>query len=200
VLAPQDHPRRFDYTAAMRRLCVDICQRMADLRHIEMRRVAVGFVQARKLTPYGAYASLTPLRFPGGMLEQVRRGRRYTLQRLYDGTGDEMLYILNFYLPRFQELPFDEKLITVFHELWHVSPSFDGDIRRFAGRCCVHSPSQHRYDAQMATLSQNWLAQQPPADIYQFLELGYRQLADLHGPIVGHRYARPKMIPLPARI
>lgn len=195
MVGDQQRPQGFDFTAAMRRLCVDICQRVDDLAHIDMTRVAVGFAQARKRTTHGAYASLTPLRFSGGELVQSRRGREYTIQRLFDAAGCELLYILTFYLPRFQELPFDEKLVTIFHELWHVSPGFDGDIRRFHGRCFAHSGSQAHYDTHMAGLAKSWLALQPPEDLYQFLQWNFRDLADRHGPVFGTRYARPKLIP-----
>ena len=42
---------------------------------------------------------------------------------------------MSFYLPRFCDQSLDEKLSTVMHELWHISPAFDGDIRRLPGRC-----------------------------------------------------------------
>ena len=87
------------------------------------------------------FASLTPLRFAGGQRHTLRRGRQWTLQRVCED-GREMLYILNFYLPRFLDLPLDEKLTTVVHELWHIGPRFDGDLRRFGGRCYAHSGSQ----------------------------------------------------------
>ena len=56
--------------------------------------------------------------------------------------GVEMMYILKFYLPRFQNESFEEKLTTIFHELWHISGDFNGDIRRHAGRCYVHTSSE----------------------------------------------------------
>ena len=94
-----------------------------------MRRVAVSFSQARSGTRAGMYATLTPLRFPGGRIHTVRRGRKWGMQKVKDHNGEEMLYILNFYLPRFLDLPFREKLDTVVHELWHIGPKFDGDLR-----------------------------------------------------------------------
>ena len=80
-----------------------------------------------------------------------------------------MLYILNFYLPRFLDLPLDEKLTTVAHELWHIGPRFDGDLRRFRGRCYAHSGSQRKYDAQVKRLVAAWLAAAPPAGMFEFL-------------------------------
>ena len=114
-----------------------------------MSRVAVSFSQARSGTRAGMYATLTPLRFPGGRIHTVRRGRKWGMQKVKDHNGQEMLYILNFYLPRFLDLPLREKLDTVVHELWHIGPKFDGDLRRFGNRCFAHGPSKKQYDRQV---------------------------------------------------
>src|SRR5690606_26152051 len=84
-------PSPLDFTAAIRRTCVDMSRRLPELAHIDMARVAVGFCQTRKAVPHGYQASLTPLRFENGSEETVRRGRRYTCQRLYDPAGREYL-------------------------------------------------------------------------------------------------------------
>jgi hypothetical protein len=112
----------FDFTHHAVRLCADLCQRLAELRHIDMGRVAVRYCQVRKSVPHGLQASLTPLRFEQGNLYTTRGGRRFTIQRLYTPAGVEMLYLLSFYLPRFLNQTFEEKLATVVHELWHISP------------------------------------------------------------------------------
>ncbi|MCR4411362.1 MAG: putative metallopeptidase [Thermoguttaceae bacterium] len=186
----------FDFTFHARRLCEDMTARLPELAHIDMARVAVGFSQARKNVGHGLFASLTPLRFAGGRTETVRRGRRWTIQRLVDASGREMLYVLTFYLPRFLDLEFHEKLSTIVHELWHIGPRFDGDLRRFAGRCYVHSGSQKRYHAHAAQLARQWLAMNPPESLYAFLRHDFRGLAALYGRVFGRRAPTPKLIPL----
>ena len=109
--------------------------RLDQLRHVDMSRVAVSFSQTRRAGSQGMFASLTPLRFAGGRMHVFRRKRRWGIQRLFDPDGLEMLYILTFYLPRFLDLPLREKLTTVLHELWHIGPKFDGDVRRLGSRC-----------------------------------------------------------------
>ncbi|MBN2296859.1 MAG: hypothetical protein JXM70_30820, partial [Pirellulales bacterium] len=131
----------FDFTAHMRRLCDDIVARLPQLAHIDLDLVAISFSQTRKAGRYGMHASLTPMRFHGGSTRTRRRGQVWEIQRLVDGSGREMLYILSFYLPRFLELGFREKITTVIHELWHINPKFDGDVRRYGGRCYAHSSS-----------------------------------------------------------
>jgi predicted metallopeptidase len=192
------HPPQagFDFTLHARRLCEDMAARLDELRHIDMSRVAVGFSQTRRAGPQGMYAAVTPMRFAGGQTHIIRRKRRWAVQRLFDPDGREMLYILNFYLPRFLDLPLREKLLTTAHELWHIGPQFDGDVRRLGGRCFAHGPSQRRYDAHVGRMLDRWLSLGPPAELYDFLRLSFRELAARHGRIYGRRVPAPKVIAL----
>lgn len=170
--------------------------RLPELSHIDLSRVVVSYSRTRNRSPYGIFASLTPLRFADGARTTTRRGRLYAMQRVVDQAGAEMLYILSFYLPRFMDLPFDEKLITVLHELWHVSPRFDGDVRRHPGRCYAHSRSQAEYDEGMAELATKWREAEPPRERFEFLQQGWDELCRQHGTVVGCRIRRPRLIPL----
>jgi hypothetical protein len=107
-----------------------------------------------------------------------------------------MLYILSFYLPRFQDLVLREKLITVLHELWHISPDFSGDIRRHEGRYHAHTHSQAEYDEEMGRLADRWLAHSPPEVLWSFLRHDFGELSKLHGRIVGLKVRRPRLLPL----
>lgn len=182
----------------MRALCQDVCARLEEFRHIDMGRVAVTFAQTRRRVSYGLQAKLTPMRFEDGKLTAFREdGRLWTVQRLYDGFEREMLYILTFYLPRFLDQTFTEKMTTVFHELYHISPKFNGDIRRLDGRYHVHSHSQKDYDQQMAQLARRYLGQKPPVELYAFLRKTFRGLKRHHGEVVGLSIPIPKLLPLP---
>jgi hypothetical protein len=135
------------------------------------------------------------LRFEGGRADKTVRGRRHRIQPLIDAGGQEFLYLLNFYLPRFMNLPLEEKLSTITHELWHIGPHFDGDLRRHAGRCYAHGHSQRKYDAQMDRLTQQWLALDPPHTLYEFLELTFDELKAEHHAVRGDRWPLPKILP-----
>lgn len=186
----------FDFTLHIRRLCDDMTARLDQLRHIDMSRVAVSFAQTRRTGSQGMFASLTPLRFADGQLQTYRRKRRWGIQRVYAPDGREMLYILNFYLPRFLDLPFREKLITTLHELWHIGPKFDGDVRRLGGRCFAHGSSQKKYDAHIELLLDRWIALDPPEALYEFLRPSFRELHASHGRVFGRRVPPPKLVPL----
>jgi hypothetical protein len=184
----------FDFTHHVGRVCADMAARLDEFRHIDMSRVAVSFRQTRRRMSYGLFASLTPLRFAGGQTHSIRRGRKLSIQRV-EIDGREMLYVLNFYLPRFLDLPFREKLTTIAHELLHIGPHFDGDLRRFSGRCYAHSHSHKQFDAQAEQLAQRWLAGGPEESLYAFLQLDFLRLHALHGRIYGRRIAAPKLLP-----
>lgn len=179
----------------MRLLCDDVTERMEPFQHIDMDRVAVCFAQARSNAAHGLQAKLTPMRFESGSLETTRHGRRWTVQRLFHGKR-EMLYILTFYLPRFQNQTFREKLITVFHELYHISPQFDGDIRRLPGHYHVHSHSQDEYDRQMGVFVDEYLSHRPPNEHYDFLRNKFDVLRRRHGGVIGLQVPIPKLIPI----
>ncbi len=187
--------RYFDFCRAMSALCRDVCARHPEFRHIRMEEVAVTFAQARSPVEWGVQARLTPLRFEGGSRVQRRNGRLWTVQRVVHD-GRECLYLLTFLLPRFLNLSFDEKLVTVFHELFHISPDFDGDIRRFSGSCYVHTGSQKNYDRQMAVFASEYLRLGAPEELTGFLRLDFAKLQREMGDVVGLRIAIPRLIPL----
>jgi hypothetical protein len=188
--------RAFEFSRAMARLCQDVALRVDEFRHVRMEQVLVTFAQARRRVAHGLQAKLTPMRFEDGRLTTRRGGRLWTLERMYSGDR-EILYILTFYLPRFLDQSFREKMVTVFHELFHVNPQFNGDIRRFRGRCHVHSHSQKGFDRAMSTLVDRYLAARPPAECYAFLTYKFAALKAAHGGIVGLRVPIPRLVPLP---
>lgn len=184
----------FDFTSHMRALCADLAARLPELAHVDIGRMAIRFCQTRRRTRHGLFASLTPMRFEGGALVGRRRGKTWSVERLYDDAGREMLYLLSFYLPRFLDRPFDEKLCTVVHELWHINPDFNGDLRRHPGRCYAHGHSQQQYDALVAGLAAKWQSLDPPAAVSEFLQHDFRELTRRHGPVIGQVIRTPKLI------
>jgi hypothetical protein len=188
-----------DFTSHMRILCGDIVSRLPEFVHIDIGRVALRVCQTRKPVLHGVHASLTPLRFQGGERTILRRGRTWTIQPVRDDDGREMLYLLSFYLPRFCDQPLAEKLATIVHELWHVGPQFDGDVRRLPGRCFAHGHSGEAFHREMKALARRWLAQSPASELYAFLQYDFRELRQRFGAVVGTRIPTPKLVPVPPR-
>jgi len=61
--------------------------------------------------------------------------------------GVEQLYVIYFYAPQFFNLPPYEKLKVIFHELYHISPEFNGDIRRMGKKKAAHGHSRKKFDS-----------------------------------------------------
>lgn len=186
----------FNFTRRVGLLCEDMIRRVPALGHIDPDRVAMSFCQTRKAVRHGMYASLTPMRFAGGGRTMTRNREKWGVQRLCDDSGREMLYILSFYLPRFLDMGLHDKLTTVAHELWHISPRFDGDLRRFDGRCYAHGASQKKYDAQVERLVSDWLSRNPPSGVYDFLHHDFAGLARRYGRVHGTKIPTPKLFPV----
>jgi predicted metallopeptidase len=183
----------FNFTRAMSLLCADIVTRLDELQHIRMEHIAIGFAQTRQRSPHGLQAKLTPMRFEAGALTTVRYSQTWTVQRLFQG-DHEILYLLTFYLPRFLNQPFRQKLVTVLHELYHISPRFDGDIRRLEGRYHVHTHNQKDYDRSMESHVDRYLALDPPEELLAFLKHRFDALRSRYGEIVGVRIPAPRLI------
>ena len=185
----------FDFCGHVRRLLDDIVRRSPALAHIDVQRILIAFTQARSPRVHGLQARVTPLRFPGGELTRMRRGVLYQVQRYFDG-DHEFLYLLTFCLPRFLDQDFDHKMVTLLHELYHLGPAFDGDLRRHDGRYELHTHSQREYDRKMAELARNYLQTSPDPALHAFLRLSFAQLQERHGKVFGIKVPRPKIIPL----
>jgi len=185
----------FDFCGHVQRLCEDIVYRCANLRHIDVSRLLFAMTQARSARSFGLQARTTPFRFRDGLLIRQRRNVTYQVQRYFVGPR-EILYLLTFCLPRFLDQAFDDKFITLFHELYHISPAFDGDLRRHDGRYTIHSYSKRDYDKYMTDLAREYLASSPEPSLHAFLRLDFAQLQERHGSVVGVVVPRPKIIPI----
>jgi len=185
-----------DVTARVHRLCGDVCTRLPELAHIDMSRVVVRLCQTRRSGPYGVQATMTPLRFRDGAETTTRRGGLWRIHPCpQDAGGRPYLYMLSLYVPRFLDLPASEKLAVVVHELWHASPAFDGDLRRFGkGRHRFHGGSCERYHQDMRRLAQRIPASNPPADLYDWLEGDFAALRARFGRVMGMRVPTPRIV------
>ncbi len=187
--------RPFDFCGQVRRLCADVVRHCEELRHVDVSRLLFAMTQARTGHAHGLQARVTPLRFRHGRLTRRRHGTLYQVQR-YVVDSHEMLYLVTFCLPRFLDQDFDDKFVTLFHELYHISPAFEGDLRRHEGRCQLHSRSKRGYDAHMAHLARAYLSNGADRSLHGWLRLDFAQLQRRHGSVVAAVVPRPRLIPV----
>lgn len=138
----------YDFTGAMVR-AVTRFTTLPVFEHVRPENLLCSFTQCRTGSEYGWYAKVVPLRFENGKSEKIV-GRYRWVWPTFVVEGMLKLYLVSFYLPRFLSLDFDEKVQTVVHELYHISPLFNGDLRRFRGKNYAHGHSRKAYDEALA--------------------------------------------------
>jgi hypothetical protein len=185
----------FDFSWHIKRLCADVSSRCEVFHQIDVRRILFSVTQARAPRRHGLQAKVIPLRFRDGQLVRRRRDRLHQVQR-YRVADVEMLYVMAFCLPRFLDQSFDEKFITIFHELYHIAPEFNGDLRRHGGRCDIHTRCKKTYDRHMAGLVRDYLRSGADPALHAFLRLNFHQLEARHGVLFGLHVPVPKLVPL----
>lgn len=191
---PRDRP--FDFCGHTQRLLADVVRRCPELAHVSLEHVLLGVTQARSACRHGLQARVTPLRFRRGALTRTRGGATYQVQRYFLG-AHEYLYLMTFCLPRFLDQSYDDKFVTLFHELFHLGPACDGDLRRHDGRYHLHTRNARAFDRHMLELARAYLAGGPDPRLHAYLRLDFAQLSQRHGSVVGVVVPRPKIIPLP---
>lgn len=108
----------------------------------------------------------------------------------------EILYVICFALPRFADLSFETKLTTVFHELYHISPEFNGDIRRFPGGKYAHGHSRKKFNQTLKAYADAFLLAEGAREAVEFLRSSFDELVSRHGGVVGRRVRIPRPKPI----
>jgi hypothetical protein len=185
-------PAMFDYSQHMANLIDDISRRCSEFEFVDTRKILVGISRARNRSRHGLRAKLMPLKFRGGLRTgRIGKSDYYEMPRVIH-EGREILYVLYFCLPRFQNLSFKAKMTTIFHELYHINPDFNGDIRRFPGRFYQHSHSEREYDRIVGELSSQYLKSLPDKSLTGFLKHSFEDLRQIHGEVGGLRVYVPE--------
>jgi len=179
----------FNFTEAMERLITHISETCPEFAHVEPERMLVSHIRTRSPGIHGVYASCQPLRFENGERTTKRRERTFSMPEVVVD-GSEILYIVYFALPRFMNLDFETKLTTVFHELYHIGPTFNGDLRRFPGKNYAHGHSRKVFNDRVRVFSHKYLMNPEALEYTTFLNGSFKELEIKYGSIVG-TYVRP---------
>jgi hypothetical protein len=169
---PDPRTVTLDLSAASARLCQDLCRRLPELAHIDTDRLLFCLSRSRVAGTSGVYARIVPMRFADGLATlDRRRGRYRETYRMptMNFQGRDILYLIYLLTPRFLRLSFQQKLCTIIHELYHISPACDGDIRRLPGRNFAHGASRRRFDERIEQFGAAYLATSPDPQLLAFL-------------------------------
>ena len=163
-----------EFNARMTTLVAEIVRRQPAFSRFDTARIGISAAYCRARRRSGLLAYVVPLKFRGGcpVERRVRGNRIFHWAMIPRFAGEnELLYIIYFLLPRFWHLSQRQKLETVVHELCHINPLFDGDLRRFPGRSRWHG-DRVVYEKNVARLTDEFLSTSPDPAYYSFLKEG----------------------------
>jgi predicted metallopeptidase len=129
-------------TRAVKRLIRDVAARLPELAHVRASRMLVVAGEARGTSR----ATIRP-----GNVGPARGGRRRRFIRV---RGRSILYVVTLRPLWFAASTPEERVATVFHELYHVSQRFDGTLHR--GRRHALQP-RAAFDRKVAVLLGRYL-------------------------------------------
>ena len=96
-------------------------------------------------------------------------------------------------VPRFFQQPFERRVLTLIHELYHIAPAFDGTIRRFGTRS--HGGSRAKFNDNLQPLVDGYLAANPSEELLAILRSDLKVLAR-DATLFGRHLGLPKPVRL----
>lgn len=183
-----------NFTEEMLMLVRELVQVIDDFKHIEPNKIGISATKSKSGTSSGVLAYIIPLRYGEGSPINITQqgGRWYHWAMLpYYYKSSELLYIIYFLLPRFLNLSFEKKIETVVHELLHIHPRFNGDLRRFKGRNHFHY-SHSFYEKKTKELVNTFFSSLHNPSVYLFLKSNMKTLLRKYSKITASHFPEPK--------
>ena len=161
----------------------DLAVRLPEFAHLVPAKVLVVAGEARR----GSRGSVKPLAFARGK-SRDRSGARKPVVRV---NGRRMLYCVTLRPLFFRDSRPEQRLETLLHELYHVSPAFDGTldpVRR-------HARMGGTFSRRLRPVVRRYLRQCPPEVLAPFRHHGpVRILAWLERPPATHARGRSRRV------
>ncbi len=126
-----------DLNRAIRELLTDVSVRMHEFSHVQPQRILVVAGEARR----ASRGSVKPLAFAGGKSRDTT-GLRKPVVRLH---GRRMLYCITLRPLFFRASTPEARIETLLHELFHVSPAFDGTLDPSRRHACIGGAFRKRF-------------------------------------------------------
>jgi predicted metallopeptidase len=182
-----------DLSQVLTTIITEIVHHTPSLSHIDVDRTLVCVGSNKSGRRGGLYGKLVPLRFENGSSLLSYRGRVYAIPEV-SHNGIACLYLVYFYMPRFFNLTPDEKLRVIFHELYHISPRFDGDIRRMGAVKTAHGHSKKHFDSLYADELNSFIHRICGTEKHDFLSMDSKALFRRYSRVNGIRMKSPRPV------
>ncbi len=185
--------RELNLSEALAAVIAEIVRACPSLGHIDLERVLVCIGSNRGGRRGGVFGKLVPLKFQNGAGVLRYRGSVYALPEI-SREEKSILYLVYFYMPRFFDLPWEEKLRVMFHELYHISPRFNGDIRRMGKVKAAHGHSKKRFDSLFTHELSRFAADVRETGHFDFLRMDSKSLFSSYTRVSGIRMKNPRPV------
>ncbi len=171
----------------------DIQKRVETFSFLDMDRLTVCIASNRKNSRGGIYGKLVPLHFENGAKQVTYRGKIYSMPTVIRDSIRQK-YLIYFYMPKFFDLDAREKLRVIFHELYHISPDFNGDIRRMTKGKAAHGHSRKHFDSHFENELEIFFNYIKDTPYIRFLQLTGKDLFMIFNNVKGRRMKLPKPV------
>ncbi len=180
-------------------LIADACGRISFFSHIDTEKLHICISSNRAGGRGATFGKVVPMKFKGGEEILHYRGKCYAMPKI-EVNSIRILYIIYFYIPRFTDLAPIEKIRVIFHELYHIHPDFNGDIRRFGKNGSVHGKSKKQFDTQFEREVISYAEEIRNTPMWEFLSLNTSEIFKNYQKVLSYRMKTPKPIILDASI
>lgn len=185
----------FNITDALTLIINEMIIHTEEFKLFDINRILVCCGTNKSTSKGGIYGKLVPLKFENGNDIIKHKGYFYSIPRL-TVNNIEIMYIIYLYIPKFLDLPAREKVDVMFHELYHINPGFNGDIRRMGKFKKAHGHSRKSFDENYKKYAETFYEQIVGTSFLKFLEMDTAALKKEFRRI---SYRRMK-VPKPVRI
>ena len=168
----------------------DMIRTTEEFRNFNINRILVCCASNRKDGRGAIYGKLLPMRFKDGSAVVKHRDKYYMIPKL-KVNNVEIFYIIYFYFPKFFNLSAKDKVKVMFHELYHINPDFNGDIRRMGKVKSAHGHSRKSFEEKYIDYAESFLKNIKDKHYCNFLEMHSEDLKKYFSKI---KYRRIKQI------
>jgi predicted metallopeptidase len=171
--------------------------RTPEFRGYDINRMLICCASNRSDSRGGIYGKLVPLKFEGGSDIINFHGRTYTIPKIIHN-NIEIRYLIYYYHPKFFDISAREKVNVMFHELYHISPDFNGDIRRMGKFKKAHGHSKKSIEEKYLVYAEEFYRYVKETPYHAFLEMSSRDLQNSFKKIKCRRMKTIKPVPVEA--
>lgn len=192
-----------NYADILQNILNDMIRHIPDFGNIEPSRILISSTPSRTPDKRGMWACVLPMRFENGKKIKFERYGKTRLKvsitlptnsirKIHPAPKEHFLYFMYISTPRFYSLTLNEKVETLIHELYHINPDFDGDLRRFRGCTYMHGPSLSAFDKKVRELKHRYLKRTRAKRLLDTLRLTPAGLSRTYPDLVFPRFKEPE--------